>query len=981
MNQVRKNHWLRRIKLPYVALVTTVLAVLLPFGCLANDPLDGRPTSGDPDEPGLCFDEDGDGFGKGCFKGADCDDSNPNSLDECYRCQSADLGCPCTTEGEYGACGKVEIKIGEQTVCGQGVAVCTNGTWGECIINNSVTLAPQSPGLGPQGLGGPTVCTNNPCDPLCVTYNDTPSGLGSIDAGIIVADAGGLTLPGSVPPAPITCMGGSDGTCAHTMCTVGAKLTPGCDIPAPPPAGVQAPPEVVFRENFNNNTQGWTSTANSEWQIAVVAAAGAGQTLSGGFNDPAADNTSPQIDNRIAGYGTETASGTKGLAKFGSVHAAQYLISPPLNTNNDWTNPVTLRFWRFLNSEIPTRTRHTIDVCNGATCVNLWTNTTTVKDSAWTQVSYTIPAANVQANMTIRFGMQLVATGGARISSWNIDDIEILRTPPPPPPVPAPPASCVSKVCAANVKPQCCSTAWTIDCVQQIFASCGVTCGALNGVCVTCWSDTYDHDRDGFTGAQGDCADCDPNINPSAYDFPGDFIDQDCSGTADDEVVTCDSGLAVASTNPYDFAKAMELCQTTTLASKDWGVITPGAKFVQADVDLELGTRANAPLPLQYGIVPTSGTNVPPRKGANMAMFSSGTARQPLAAGWVNPNGGSAYAANTQATLPPQFSKTKAGCPSNDAVGARDSSGIWMMIRTPSNARSFSFKFHMFSSEYPEWVCTDYNDTFIARLLTGSTPVNPVVNGNNISFDMNSNPVTVNNAFFTVPGCPTCTSPILAGTDLDGTCNANNITGRCGGSTDWLFTQAPVLPNELIRMNFEVWDEGDSVWDSWVVIDDWLWSVETASIQTGKVPVGNPVVYTDGYFVRDYDMTNVCPQGHRIQWGLWSWTSVTPSTSLIDFKVQTATTLAGLGAAPNDVVQFTDPPGPTALAGSAAVAKTGPPNTTSGAAFIEKTLIANNRPINLPFLRVTSHLAPSIDKLNPPILKTWNLQATCIPAE
>jgi hypothetical protein len=527
--------------------------------------------------------------------------------------------------------------------------------------------------------------------------------------------------------------------------------------------------------------------------------------------------------------------------------------------------------------------------------------------------------------------------------------------------------------------PSCCTTAWTIDCVKQIFPTCGVSCGALNGVCVTCWNDTYDHDGDGYTGMENDCADCDPNINPSAYDFGGDFIDQDCSGNYDDEITSCDTGLAVASTNPYDFAKAMELCQTTTLASKDWGVITPGAKFVQSDVDLELGTAAAAPVALQYGIIPKFGTNNLPRKGVNMASFASGTAREPLQAGWVNPNGqtGSCYNANTASTMPPQFPKNHAGCPADAANNVYDSSGLWMMIRTPSNAKSFSFKFNMFSSEYPEWVCTNYNDTFIARLFTGSTPANPVANGNNISFDANAAPVTINNAFFTVPGCATCTSPLLTNTNMDGTCGGQT----CGGATDWLYTTAPVNPSELIRMNFEIWDEGDHIYDSFVVIDDWQWSVNTTTIQTGKVPPGTPVVYADGYFVRDYNLTGVCPTGTRVVWGLWSWDTTTPTTSSVDFKVQTADTLANLGAAPSDALRFSNPPGPVALAGTIVVAKTGSPSTVTGSAVVEETLKTNNRAINLPFLRVTSHLAPSTDKLNAPTLKAWNLQTSCVPSE
>src|SRR5688572_6950575 len=36
-----------------------------------------------------------------------------------------------------------------------------------------------------------------------------------------------------------------------------------------------------------------------------------------------------------------------------------------------------------------------------------------------------------------------------------------------------------------------------------------------------------DGDNDGFTGADGDCNDCDKLINPGAFDFPGNAYDED----------------------------------------------------------------------------------------------------------------------------------------------------------------------------------------------------------------------------------------------------------------------------------------------------------------------------------------------------------------------------------------------------------------------------------------------------------------------
>jgi hypothetical protein len=149
MSRTRENHWLRRIKLPHVALAAAAIAVLLPFGCLGQNGAGDGPSA----DSLLCVDDDGDGFGKGCAKGLDCDDTSAAIGDECYKCQTPSPGCPCSAEGERSLCGKVDIKIGEQVVCGQGDSVCTNGSWGECIINNTISLAPQTPGCKPQTLG------------------------------------------------------------------------------------------------------------------------------------------------------------------------------------------------------------------------------------------------------------------------------------------------------------------------------------------------------------------------------------------------------------------------------------------------------------------------------------------------------------------------------------------------------------------------------------------------------------------------------------------------------------------------------------------------------------------------------------------------------------------------------------------------------------------------------------------------------------
>src|SRR5690606_23685268 len=146
------------------------------------------------------------------------------------------------------------------------------------------------------------------------------------------------------------------------------------------------------------------------------------------------------------------------------------------------------------------------------------------------------------------------------------------------------------------------------------------------------------------------------------------------------------------------------------------------------------------------------------------------------------------------------------------------------------------------------------------------------------SFDANGNPVSVNIGFFQEPGCPTCTSSVLSGTGFDGTCDWQS----CGGATGWLYTTAPVVGGEHITIQFSVWDQGDHVWDSTLLVDNWRWSVDPSNIETGVEPPGPPpITYTTGTFVRDYDATGVCPEGKSIRWGHWSWQTSTPSDSRV----------------------------------------------------------------------------------------------------
>jgi hypothetical protein len=343
--------------------------------------------------------------------------------------------------------------------------------------------------------------------------------------------------------------------------------------------------------------------------------------------------------------------------------------------------------------------------------------------------------------------------------------------------------------------------------------------GSGPGTCVS--GATEDKDQDGYTVAQGDCNDCDPNVNPGAIEVivtkpdPMTMMvpppaDEDCDGMIDNVPMPCDAGLALDSTDPMDGAKAIELCKKAN-GPKDWGVVS--AAYVRAD-----GTPA-APS-LQYGILPNFGPNVATRKGASLLGISSGHARLPSEPGSCGSLSCYGYGAGT---APPGFPQNSGTCPI--ATNINDDVGLEVHLRAPTNANGYKFDFKFYSFEYPEWVCTDYNDQFMALV---TPPPMGALNGN-ISFDSQHNPVSVNVAFFDVcAGCPAGAAE-LTGTGFD-------IWDDAGG-TQWLQTLAPIKGGDQFSLRLAIWDTGDQAWDSTAVIDNFEWIATGGTVVVGTMPV------------------------------------------------------------------------------------------------------------------------------------------------
>lgn len=357
-----------------------------------------------------------------------------------------------------------------------------------------------------------------------------------------------------------------------------------------------------------------------------------------------------------------------------------------------------------------------------------------------------------------------------------------------------------------------------------------------------------DRDGDGFTKNDGDCNDCDANVNANAVEVILDSYgqggagggpdsepaDEDCDGEIDEAPEECDAAIAVDSADPLDAARAVGLCKIASDPTQS-GVVS--AQWVSVD---------GSPAPtspnfhLGHGVLSGFGPNVNTQQGSKLLALSSGTARQPTDPGYQSPGG---FDKGITMSHPQGFPKESPSCPGTVTGTPRDGAAVELTIRTPSNAQGFSFDFNFYTYEWPGYVCSTYNDFFIAIL----DPIPMGQTDGNISFDQLGNPVSVNNAFLEVCGCssgPPCYaggktfSCALGNQELTGTGFGLDV-GQDHGATSWLVTQAPVEPNTTIKIRWGTYDSGDGVLDSTTLIDNWKWVAEPGT-QVGTEPVPEP---------------------------------------------------------------------------------------------------------------------------------------------
>jgi hypothetical protein len=159
-----------------------------------------------------------------------------------------------------------------------------------------------------------------------------------------------------------------------------------------------AVPSAIYVANMDADP-GWT--LEPQWQYGAPAYSSGGPTRG-------------STGTKIVGYNLS--------GNYANNLTTKYATTPPINTPG--SSSLTLRFRRWL------RTRHndtaSIQVStDGATWLNVWSTSSSVSDTSWREVQYSLPSGVAGAS-SVRLRWGLASNFAQNDIGWNLDDVELL---------------------------------------------------------------------------------------------------------------------------------------------------------------------------------------------------------------------------------------------------------------------------------------------------------------------------------------------------------------------------------------------------------------------------------------------------------------------------------------------------------------------------------------------------------------------------
>ena len=229
-----------------------------------------------------------------------------------------------------------------------------------------------------------------------------------------------------------------------------------------------------------------------------------------------------------------------------------------------------------------------------------------------------------------------------------------------------------------------------------------------------------------------------------------------------------------------------------------------------------------------------------------------------------------------------------------DTSEEQDLVQLALTLNVPANSSSVSFDWKFYSEEFPEFVGSAFDDAFLVEsgssnyVLSGANITAP----NNVAFDQNNQLISVN-----MSGLLAVTAGEASGTTYD-------------AATPKLTTVAPVAPDATtITLIFSVFDMGDSIYDTAVLLDNVKFdaspiaapSTKKTADLTGDVPATATANSTIGVSAKLVDASMSDPIANAtIQWSM-SPSGPAPS-SVTDAGGNTTAQLDLAGLAPGAYV-------------------------------------------------------------------------------